>query len=68
MPNYLVNMNAQPNGDHEVHETTCQHLPTLPNRLTLGFHHDCKSAVITAKRQFPTANGCYYCCYACHTT
>ena len=40
MPNYIVNSNAQPNGDYEVHVTPQQHnscsYPALANRVHLG--------------------------------
>lgn len=69
MPYYCVNMNAQPNGDHEVHDTgTCTRLPFPSNQLNLGFHTNCFSAVQQAKRTYSTANGCAYCCPACHTS
>jgi hypothetical protein len=70
MPNYVVNRNAQPNGDHEVHRTdTCTRLPTPSNQDQLGWHMGCRSAVAAAKtRGYRTANGCYYCSGECHTT
>ncbi len=67
MARYLVNTNPQPNGDHEVHTTSCGHLPNLTNRLDLGEHSTCTTAVAAAKRYYPTANGCYYCANPCHT-
>lgn len=68
MAHFYVNKNAQPNGGHEVHTTGCDHPPDAANRLSLGDHANCQSAVREAKRTYPTANGCCYCCYACHTT
>lgn len=68
MPYYHVNKNAQSNsGDHEVHENGCGHRPNPENRLDLGYHSDCHGAVREAKKTYATANGCYYCCNACHT-
>jgi hypothetical protein len=67
MARYLVNTNPQPNGDHEVHTTVCAYLPLPAHRQDLGEHATCQSAVALAKRQYPTANGCYYCAKACHT-
>lgn len=66
MAYYCVNKNAQSNGDHEVHLTSCGHAPDLSNRLSLGNHDSCSSAVREAKKTYPTADGCYYCSYACH--
>lgn len=70
MPQYYVNRNAQPNGDHEVHTDPCSNPPLLENRIDLGFHTSCHAAVATAKNRWPQAriNGCYYCCVECHTT
>ena len=72
MPSYCVNMNAQVNsGDHEVHETLptpCKYLPNPENRKTLGWHSDCHGAVAEAEKTYDDVNGCYHCCYDCHTT
>lgn len=38
---YYVNKNAQPNGDHEVHEATCDHCPSTENRIYLGEFTNC---------------------------
>lgn len=70
MANYYINTNAQANGDHEVHSDPCSYMPNTSNRVDLGFHANCQSAVIDAKSRWPNAriNGCYYCSKACHTT
>ncbi len=69
MPYYIVNRNAQSNGDHEVHNRTsgCSYMPDASNRKDLGYHDDCSGAVSKAKQTYPRSNGCYYCCNACHT-
>lgn len=69
MPRYIVNKNAQPNGDHEVHinNGTCPTMPDLSNRFPLGEHSNCQSAVTKAKTIYPTADGCANCCPTCHT-
>jgi hypothetical protein len=68
MPFYCVNTNAQPNGDHEVHDVgSCNHLPALRHRVDLGVHSDCRGAVKKAKETYTTANGCYYCSPDCNT-
>jgi len=71
MPYFIVNRNAQPTGEHEVHENThtCNHLPEPENRIDLGFHNSCYEAIAAAKRLYPshTFDGCYYCANACHT-
>ena len=68
MPNYIVNSQAQSNGDHEVHAFDCNFLPALQHRIALGFHSNCSSAVTKAKSiGYQRANGCYFCAYSCHT-
>jgi hypothetical protein len=68
MPNYYVNTNAQNNGDHEVHESTCAWMPEAQHRLHLGTFTTCAPAVKEARRTYPLSNGCYYCSEACHTS
>lgn len=36
MSNYYVNMNAQSNGDHEVHKSGCSYMPDQRIVSTLG--------------------------------
>ena len=67
MAYYYVNMNAQPNGDHEVHRQGCNFMPYESNRKYLGDFTSCGPAKAEAKRYYSTADGCYYCCNACHT-
>ncbi|MBL4692469.1 MAG: hypothetical protein JKY92_03975 [Magnetovibrio sp.] len=66
MPAYIVNKNAQTNGDHEVHKNGCAYMPDIANRLPLGVHASCGPAVTKAKRTFPSADGCAYCCPTCN--
>lgn len=66
MTAYYVNNIAQPNGDHEVHIQTCRYFPD--NQQYLGDFASCFPAVARAKLTYPSANGCYWCCNACHTT
>lgn len=68
MEHYYVNDNTQPNGDHEVHKKDCNYLPQPQNRTSLGLHSSCYGAVADAKKKYKTANGCAYCCPACHTS
>ena len=68
MPNYCVNKNAQPTGEHEVHNLdTCSRLPDYANRQSLGWHSNCKSAVAKAKDYYSNVDGGAYCCPDCHT-
>lgn len=72
MPKFVLNKNAQQNGDHEVHNATagCSYMPAPANQIDLGIHTTCHDAVAYAKRLYPNnrINGCYYCCKACHTS
>ena len=72
METYCINKQAQANGDHEVHNLSVGRgcLPAAHNRVPLGQHPTCQSAVASAQRANPTLriNGCYYCATACHTS
>lgn len=70
MDHFIVNVHAQSNGDHEVHNATknCKYLPLLHNQLDLGLHNGCAGAVKKAKESYPRSNGCYYCANRCHTS
>lgn len=67
MSKYYVNKNTQDNGDHEVHKEGCSWMPTVDNRIYLGEHYNCQTAVTKAKEHYSQANGCYYCSNKCHT-
>lgn len=70
MPTFIVNRNAQPTGENEVHQlnASCPKLPHPENRIDLGTHNHCSDAVAKAKRLYPEASidGCYHCCNPCH--
>ena len=69
MSKYYVNMNAQDNGDHEVHEDGCYWLSIAENVKYLGNFVSCHGAVAEAKRLgYATADGCVHCSGACHTS
>lgn len=72
MPRFIINRNSQANGDHEVHNATtgCSYMPNSENQINLGYHPSCHEAVADAKRRWPNnrINGCYYCCFSCHTS
>ena len=63
---YYVNMNPQPNGDHEVHSEDCRWLPAPENRIQLGYFSSCADAVMTARRYYAQVDGCMFCCPLCH--
>lgn len=72
MARFIMNRNAQSNGDHEVHNasTGCRYMPNPENQIDLGVHDSCHGAVAYAKRLYPNyrINGCATCCNACHTS
>ena len=68
MKKYYVNENTQSNGDHEVHTSDCQYLPSFLNRKYLGEFSNCKDAVKEAKKTYPQSNGCKTCSNECHTS
>ena len=68
MAYYYVNKDAQPNGDHEVHQYICQWLPNSENRIYLGDFSSCGPAVAKAKDYYHKSNGCATCSPDCHTT
>lgn len=71
MPYFIVNRNAQPNGDHEVHNLTtgCNYMPSVENRVDLGAHDTCHGAVNRAiSLGYTRVNGCFWCANECHTT
>lgn len=68
MKKFYINTKAQSNGDHEVHESTCNYLPSVDNRKYLGEFFSCDDAVAAAERSYTKVNGCYHCAYSCHTS
>jgi hypothetical protein len=47
-----------------VHRTLT---PKPENRISLGDHSSCHSAVREAKKHYHQVNGCFYCSTECHT-
>ncbi len=68
MEEYFVNNYAQANGDHEVHKRSCYWRHLAENMRSLGVFDNCHEAVKAAKRIFPQADGCRFCCPECHTS
>lgn len=64
---YCVNRHPESNGDHEVHNLSCERLPKPENRQDLGSYETCSEAVRIAMRYFSQSNGCYYCSRDCNT-
>ena len=64
---YYVNKIAQPTGEHEVHASSCRYLPSVENRICLGFFANGKDAVREAKKHYSNVDGCFFCCPEAHT-
>ena len=68
MPRFCVNKNAQPGGEHEVHNLdvarTC--LPEPHNQLYLGVFPSCHEAIDAARKHYSNVDGCKNCAPACH--
>lgn len=62
---YYVNKNAQSNGDHEVHLSTCSWLPDASNRIYLG-DFDKSQDALEARKYYFQVDGCMYCCPEIH--
>ena len=67
MAAYLVNAETDDKGNHEVHTSTCTHLPKAQHRRTLGAFSGCHTALAAARRYYNKVDGCYYCCKPCHS-
>lgn len=69
MTNYILNLNMQPNGDYEVHKTSCFYTPRS-NVQELGYFNSCQPAVTRAKQLHPykKIDGCYHCSPTCHNS
>ncbi|KGP41741.1 hypothetical protein LR61_21445 [Morganella morganii] len=67
--NYYVHTLKDAQGDYEVHRDGCAHMPSAPNRKSLGSFFTCTAAVQSAKNLgYTPTNGCYWCCRECHTS
>jgi len=63
---YFVSKQAQSDGDHEIHTSSCSDLPAEKNRKYLGCFNFCKDAEQEAKKYYEDVNGCIKCCPLCH--
>ena len=71
MYTYFINMNAQSNGDHEIHKSTCIYYNLYHagnNFVDLGIFLSDAEAIVYAKNKYPywTVDGCYRCCPSKH--
>ena len=65
---YYVNKNStgNPNYNHEVHKDGCQWMPSVENRIYLGYFSSCSEALTEARKHYANVDGCVTCCSACH--
>ena len=63
---YYVNKNAQYSGEHEIHTSDCAFLPSVENRIFLGYFNNSSEALKVAKQYFNNVDGCFYCCPKSH--
>lgn len=56
---YYVNNNAQSNGDHKVHTTSCVYFPV--DKKCFGSFLNCQDAIQEAKQTYSQSNGCFWC-------
>lgn len=68
MPHYIVDRNAQPNGEHEVHVrgSVWSCLPAEADQREIGSHDDCEGALRIARLFYGRANGCARCAVSGH--
>lgn len=64
MERYVVNNQAQSNGDYEVHKEGCRYFPS--NYTFLGYYYNCRDAVNAAKRFYSKSDGCIHCVPHCN--
>lgn len=64
---YYLNATVGENGEHEVHKSDCSWLSLIKNKVNLGLHRTCESAITKAKSLgYSTADGCEHCSPDCH--
>ena len=67
---YYLNLNADKNGNHEVHDKDCYYLSLTTEKEYLGYFDNCQDAIREAKAKHPSylykVDGCYYCSKSCH--
>lgn len=66
MKYYVLNSQAQFNGDHEIHTMQCRYLPMAQNRIGLGYFDKDEQALREARRYFARVDGCIHCCPSIH--
>lgn len=68
MKKYYIDKNAQPTGVHVIHIYDNCPTPADPeNRVDLGSHALCLTAIRKAKQYYDEVDGCKNCIPKCHT-
>jgi len=62
MKHYYISINEHINGYNEVHELTCNHIPSISERLYLGFFSTIDEAIFEAEKKQLKCGGCMACC------
>ena len=65
---YYVDINANSNGDHEIHLLGCSLMPVHTQRVYLGNFENCFDALDFAIKYFTKSSACNYCLKECHMT
>lgn len=66
MNHYYVSAIPEFSGKHEVHEEDCTRLPSVTDRVYLGFFANCADALREAHKEYDRVDGCQICSPACH--
>lgn len=65
---YFFNTSVDKHYRHEVHTEDCSYLPSIDNRMYIGFESSCSNAIDRANKEHPTKafDGCFWCCRECN--
>lgn len=66
MEHYFVTMNQHAGDEHEVHKDGCPYMPANEQRLYLGEFVDGLAALEEARKYYPKAIACRWCCPECY--
>lgn len=67
MPYFYINKNAQETGEHEIHKSPCNWMPSENNKISLGWFNTFGEAKMEALKHFDNVDGCIHCCPEGHT-
>jgi hypothetical protein len=61
MKRYYIDIEAQKNGDHVLHNEFCLYMPIIIRSKYIGEFSNSKAALKEAEKEYNTANGCNNC-------